>query len=110
MYNNRSSFNNNQQYSNQNEDNQQNQFNNEHNSKLSRIDPVKLKIIMEIKRKSKNKSMEEILPEILKINQELNRRNMNFTKSETEILLESIEETLSPADKQKFNMIKGFLQ
>ncbi|MGN0436570.1 MAG: hypothetical protein ACI4D8_08080 [Wujia sp.] len=109
MYNNRSDINNNQ-YTYQNEDNQQTQFHNEQNSKLSRIDPVKLKIIMEIKRKSKNKSMEEILPEILKINQELNRRNMNFTKSETEILLESIEETLSPADRQKFNMIKGFLQ
>ena len=60
------------------------------NQKLSGIDPVKLKIIMEI-------------------SQELNRRNMNFSKNETEMLMEVIEESLSPADRQRFNMIKGFL-
>ena len=79
------------------------------NQKLSGIDPVKLKIIMEIREKSKNKSVEELLPEIMKINQELNRRNMNFSKNETEMLMEVIEESLSPADRQRFNMIKGFL-
>ncbi|MBQ9279266.1 MAG: hypothetical protein IJ224_11615 [Lachnospiraceae bacterium] len=79
------------------------------NQKLSGIDPVKLKIIMEISEKSKNKSVEELLPEIMKINQELNRRNMNFSKNETEILMDVIEESLSPADRQRFNMIKGFL-
>ncbi len=80
-----------------------------HNQKLSGIDPVKLKIIMEIREKSKNKSVEELLPEIMKINQELNRRNMNFSKNESEILMDIIEESLSPADRQKFNMLKGFM-
>ena len=80
-----------------------------HNSRLSNIDPIKLKIIMEIREKSKNKSVEELLPEIMKINQELNRRNMNFNKNESEILMDVIEESLSPADRQKFNMLKGFM-
>lgn len=81
----------------------------ESNPKLRGIDPLKLKIILEIKNKSKNKSMEELLPEIMKINQELNRRDMNFTKQESELLLDAIEESLSPSEKQKFNMIKSFL-
>ena len=51
--------------------------------------------------------MEELLPEIMKINQELNRRDMNFTKQESELLLDAIEESLSPSEKQKFNMIKS---
>ena len=80
-----------------------------HNQKLSGIDPVKLKIIMEIREKSKNKSVEELLPEIMKINQELNKRHMNFSKNETEMLMEVIEDSLSPADRQRFNMLKGFL-
>lgn len=79
-------------------------------SKLSDIDPVKLRIISEIRQKSKDKSIEELLPEIMKINQELNRRNMSFTKSETRILLEAIEESLSPDEKNRFNMIKSFMQ
>ncbi|MCM1081937.1 MAG: hypothetical protein NC393_02145 [Clostridium sp.] len=81
----------------------------ENNPKLRGIDPLKLKIILEIKNKSKNKSMEELLPEIMKINQELNHRNMNFTKQESELLLDAIEESLSPSERQKFNMLKSFL-
>lgn len=82
---------------------------NNNNPKLAGVDPLKLKIILEIERKSKNKSMEELLPEIMKVNQELKRRNMSFSKSETEILLDVIEESLSPAEKARFNMLKGFL-
>lgn len=79
------------------------------NPKLKGVDPLKLKIITEIKQKSKDKSMEELLPEIMKVNQELNRRNMSFTKKESELLLEVIEESLSPEEKTKFNMLKGFM-
>lgn len=80
------------------------------NPKLRGIDPLKLKIIMEIKEKSKNKSMEELLPQIMQINSELNRRNMNFSKSESELLMEVMQESMSPAEKAKFNMIKGFMK
>jgi len=79
------------------------------NPKLKNIDPLKLKIILEIQKNSKNKSIEELLPEIMKINQELNRRNMSFTKQETSLLLDAIEESLSPEDKKRFNMLKGFI-
>lgn len=82
-------------------------FNN--NPKLKNVDPVKLKIIMEIKEKSKTKSLNELLPEIMKINKELNRRNMNFTKIETELLMEAIEESLTPDERKKFNLIKEFM-
>ncbi len=81
----------------------------ENNPKLRNIDPLKIKIIMEIKEQSKHKSMEELLPEIMKINQELNRRQMSFTKNESELLLDAIEESLSPAERQKFQMIKSFM-
>lgn len=79
------------------------------NPKLQNIDPVKLKIIMEIKEKSKSKPIDELLPEIMRINKELNRRNMNFTKDESTLLLDAIEESLSPAEKQKFRLIKEFM-
>ena len=78
------------------------------NPKLKNVDPLKLKIIIEIQRKSQNRSMNELLPEIMKIHQELNRRNMAFTKEETAILLEAIEENLSPEEKKNFAMIKQF--
>lgn len=73
------------------------------------LDRKKQKILIEIAEKSKQYSMEELLPQILQINQELNRRNMNFTKEESTLLMDIIEESLSPAEKQKFSMVKGFL-
>lgn len=78
------------------------------NDKLKNIDPIKLKIITEIRNKSKGMTAEEILPQILKINDELNRRGLNFTKEETSILMTVIEESLDEKDRQKFNLIKSF--
>ncbi|GEM_PF-230911 len=77
--------------------------------RLADVDPLKLKIINEIQKKSKGRSIEELLPEIMQINQELKRRNMSFTTAEIGILLEVIEDGLSPDEKKKFNMIKGFI-
>ncbi len=113
MYN-RNNFNNQSNYQRQsnnatNNYSSQNTDNFSNNPKLKGIDPLKMKIIKEIQNKSKNKSMEELLPEIMKINQELNRRNMAFTKQETDLLLEIIEESLSPEEKPRFNMIKSFI-
>lgn len=87
----------------------QNDFDIKKDPRLNNIDPVKLKIILEIKEQSRHKSIEEMLPQIMQINNELNRRNMNFTKEESALLLDVIEETLPPADKKKFKMLKNFL-
>lgn len=77
--------------------------------RLKSIDPVKLKIINEIKRQSQSKTMEQLIPEIMKINKELTRRNMNFTREESSLLMDVIEDSLSPEDKKKFQMLKSFL-
>ena len=87
--------------------NSNNSFDN--NPKLRDVDPIKLKILTEIKERSKGKSIEELLPEIMKIHQEMNRRNMSFSKTETQILLDAIEESISPEERPKFNMLKGFM-
>ena len=80
----------------------------EQNPKLRNIHPTKLRIINEIKEQSKYQSAEELLPQILQINQELKRRNLSFTKEESALLLEAMEESMSPAERQKFKIIKSF--
>mgnify|MGYP000549183516 CR=1 FL=1 len=77
----------------------------EQNPKLRNIHPTKLRIINEIK---EHQSAEELLPQILQINQELKRRNLSFTKEESALLLEAMEESMSPAERQKFQIIKSF--
>lgn len=76
---------------------------------LNNIDPIKLKIISEIKSKGKNMSANDMLPQIMKINSELQKRNMAFTKEESKLILDSLEENLSPSEKDKFKMIRSFM-
>lgn len=80
----------------------------EQNQKLQSLHPLKLKIINEIKEQSRYHSAEEMLPQILQINQELKRRNLSFTQEESALLLEAMEESMSPAERKKFQMIKSF--
>ena len=90
--------------------NNNNSNNISNNPRLHNISPLKLKIIREIAEKSKGKTIEEMLPQIMKINKELQARNISFSKDETALLLDVIEETIPPKDKAKFNMLKGFMQ
>ncbi len=78
--------------------------------RLSHVDPIKLNIIKEIAKGSQSQSVEQMLPKIMKINQELQARGISFTKEETAILMDVIEESLPPKDKMKFNMLKGFMK
>ena len=78
--------------------------------RLKQVDPLKLKIIQEIATKSRGKSVEEMLPQIMKVNQELQARNISFSKEETALLMDVIEQSLPAKDKMKFNMLKGFMK
>lgn len=86
-----------------------NSINISNNPRLQNISPLKIKIIKEIAEKSRGKSIEEMLPQIMKINKELQTRNISFTKEETALLLDVIEDTLPAKDKTKFNMLRGLL-
>ena len=80
----------------------------EDNPKLKNMHPTKLKIINEIREQSRYHSAEEMVQQILQINQELMRRDLSFTKEESALLLEAMEESMTPAERKKFQMIKSF--
>lgn len=82
----------------------------EDNPKLKNMHPTKLKIINEIREQSRYHSAEEMLPQILQINQELKRRDLSFTKEESALLLEAMEESMSPTERQKFQILKSLMQ
>lgn len=81
----------------------------EQNPKLRNIHPMKIRIINEIREQSKYQSMEEMLPQIMQINQELKRRNMSFTQEESSLLMDALAESMSPAERQKIQMIKSMM-
>lgn len=79
------------------------------NPALKNINPIKLRLLQEISQKAKGKSIEDMLPQIMMVNKELKRRNLEFTKDETELLMDILMQDMSPAEKQKFMMLRSFM-
>lgn len=77
---------------------------------FQKLHPVKQQIIKEVAENSKKTSIEAMLPKIMSVNKELTRRNLNFTKSETTLLISVLKEGMSPAEQQKVDMLMGFFR
>lgn len=73
------------------------------------LHPIKQQIIKEVATNSQNASIESMLPKIMSINKELSKRNLNFTKAETSLLISALKEGMSPSEQQKVDMLMGFL-
>lgn len=74
-----------------------------------RLHPLKQQIMKELAAGSRNASVESMIPKIMSINKELNRRNLNFTKSESRLMIKILTQDMSPADKQKIDMILSMM-
>lgn len=74
---------------------------------FNRLHPVKQQIIREVVKNNQYTSPEAMLPKILSINKELTKRNLNFTKEETNLLISIMKENMSPAERQKVDMLMG---
>lgn len=77
---------------------------------FQKLNPLKQQIIKEVATNSQNTSMEAMLPKIMSINKELSKRNLNFTKSETALLISVLKDGMSPAEQQKVDMLMGFFR
>lgn len=76
---------------------------------FQRLHPVKQQIIREMST-ANNNSPENILARIMTVNKELSKRNLNFTKEESALLIQIMKQSLSPSDKQKVDLLMGLFQ
>ncbi len=54
-------------------------------------------------------SPEQILPQLMEINGELKKRDLSFSRAESEVVIDILSEGMSPQEKQKLNMLRSFL-
>jgi hypothetical protein len=73
------------------------------------LHPLKQQLIIELVQSSKNTSLEKMLPKIMSINQGLNKRNMSFTKEESQLLINILKENMTPDQRQKVDMLMNLL-
>lgn len=84
-----------------------NQF--ENDPRLKNLMPLKRQIILELANGSHNATMEQMFPQIMQLNRELQKRNLSFSKEESNLIMDIMMEQASHAERQKIAMFRNFL-
>ena len=77
--------------------------------RLKNMHPLKREILFRLFHTATAMSPEQILPQLMEINNELKKRDLSFSKAESEIVIDILSEGMSPQEKQKINMLRSFL-
>lgn len=74
---------------------------------FQKLHPVKKQIIQELVSNQETMSPETMLPKVMTINKELSKRNLNFSKEESSLLIQILKQSMSPSDQQKVDLLMG---
>jgi len=73
------------------------------------IDARKLAILVDLANEAEGLSVDKALPLLIKTNAKMKALGLTFTPNETELLVEILSTDMSPADKQKLEMLKKMI-
>ena len=62
-------------------------------------------IMIQLAKDMEGKSMKQAAPYLMKANQQLRNQKLSFTKEETAIIMELLTKDMSPAEKQKVDIM-----
>ena len=79
-----------------------NQF--ENDPRLKNLMPLKRQIILELANGSHNATMEQMLPQIMQLNRELQKRNLSFSKEESNLIMDIMISTFFELPNSSHNM------
>ncbi len=74
---------------------------------FQKLHPVKKQIIQELASDRESMSPETMLSKVMTINKELSKRNLNFSKEESSLLIQILKQSMSPSDQQKVDLLMG---
>ncbi|MCI5806229.1 MAG: hypothetical protein MR029_07840 [Clostridium sp.] len=74
---------------------------------FQKLHPVKKQIIQELASDRESMSPESMLSKVMTINKELSKRNLNFSKEESSLLIQILKQSMSPSDQQKVDLLMG---
>lgn len=73
---------------------------------MKNIDPRKLAVLVDLSKEAEGKSQDKVVPLLVKANTQLKAMNLTFTKEENDLMVDILTQDMSPADKQKVEMIR----
>ena len=74
---------------------------------FQKLHPVKKQIIQELVSDRESMSPETMLSKVMTINKELSKRNLNFSKEESSLLIQILKQSMSPSDQLKVDLLMG---
>ena len=74
---------------------------------FQKLHPVKKQIIQELASDRESMSPETMLSKVMTINKELSKRNLNFSKEESSLLIQILKQSMPPSDQQKVDLLMG---
>ena len=77
--------------------------------RLKNMHPLKREILFRLSHTATDMSPEQMLPQLMEINNELKKRDLSFSKTESEIVIDILSDGMSPQEKQKINTLRSFL-
>lgn len=79
------------------------------NPKIKNIDPRKLAVLLELVKEAEGKPMDKLVPILVNANKKLQQQNMNFTKDESDMIIDILSKNMTPKEKMQFEMIKQMM-
>lgn len=76
------------------------------NPAMKNIDPRKLAILMDLANEADGITTDKALPLLIKTNAKMKAMGLTFTPDETNVIIDILTKDMSPADKQKVEMIR----
>lgn len=74
---------------------------------FQKLHPVKKQIIQELVSNQETMSPETMLSKVMTTNKELSKRNLNFSKEESSLLIQILKQSMSSSDQQKVDLLMG---
>jgi hypothetical protein len=76
---------------------------------MKNIDARKLAILVDLANEAEGKPVDKALPLLVKSNAKMKAMGLSFTSDESDLMIEILTKDMSPAEKQKLEMIKKML-
>ncbi|QHQ62611.1 hypothetical protein Ana3638_19015 [Anaerocolumna sedimenticola] len=76
---------------------------------MKNIDARKLAVLVDLANEAEGKPVDKALPLLIKANAKLKALGLTFTPDESSLMIEILTKDMSPADKQKLEMIKKMI-
>lgn len=77
--------------------------------RLNSMHPLKREILLRLSHTQADMTPEQMLPQLMEINSELKKRRLSFTREESDVVFDILTENMTPAEKQKLNMIRTMI-